>query len=185
METLFLEAIHNAQQQKKLIAVYTDKDSTDNFSAGYVNAQIEEGLLLQSFDPNGFEDGLIFFNVGEIYLIETDNTYLKNLGIIISESQNLEKSNSFVFKRNKNERLINDFLNKCFTDKLLVTLKLYFGKGVSGFINKIDEETICLNVVTDEGENDGMAYFKVEDIERIYLNGIDQRRMNILLTKNK
>lgn len=185
MENLFLKTLNAAKQDKKLVAVYTDKEKIDSFSVGYIVEQIEEGLLLQAKDPNGFEDGLIFLNIDDIYLIETDTKYLRNLTIVISGYAKLKERKPFVFKRSKNESLIIDFLNKCLTDKILVSIKLFFGKGITGFINEVDQETLVVSAITDEGENDGNVYFKIEEIERVYINGIDQKRIEILLNTSK
>lgn len=180
MENLFLEIINRAKQHKKLVAIYTDKDETSTFSVGYVIDQIDEGLILHSIDTSGFDDGLMFMCLLDIYLIEIDTTYLRNLKIVSNESPKFNDFNSFILKRNKDENLIVDFLNKCLSDKKLVTMSLFFGKEITGFINEISDDMIVLNIITSEGETNGIACFKIEEINRIYIDGIDQRRISIL-----
>lgn len=184
MENLFIKILTQAKKRKKLVAIYTDKDNTDKFSAGYINDQIEEGVFLQSIDPNGFMDGTIFLNIDSIYAIDYDNKYLANLEYLYQNKDKLQEKNTFEFKRSQANYLIEDFLEKCSSEKILITIKLIYDVGVTGYVKTLSEDDVCINVVTDEGEQDGVTYFKVEDIERIYLNGLDQNRLKILLSKN-
>ena len=181
MENLFLEIIFRAKQHDKLVAIYTDKDEPNTFSVGYIVYQLEEGLILNSIDTNGFDDGLMFMCLLDIYLIEIDTIYLKNLEIVNKSYSKFNDFNSIFFKRNKDEILINDFLNKCLSDKKIVTISLFFGKNITGFINKISDDMIVLNIITSEGENNGTGCIKIEEINRIYIDGIEQRRITILL----
>jgi len=181
MENLFLEIINHAKQHKKLVAIYTDKDETSTFCVGYVIDQIDEGLILHAIDTSGFDDGLIFMCLLDMYLIEIDTTYLGNLKTVSNEYPKFDDFNSFILKINKGENLIVDFLNKCLSDKKLVTISLFFGKEITGFLNKISDDMIVLNIITGEGETNGIACFKIEEINRIYIDGIEQRRISILL----
>jgi hypothetical protein len=185
MENLFLNILKQAKKQKKLISIYTDKDNTDKFSAGYVNDQIEEGVFLQSIDPNGFDDGIIFLNIDNIYIIDYDNKYLANLEQLHKNRDKLQAKNTFTFKRSEGKCLIEDVFNKCKDEKILITVKLIYDVGVTGFVKDLNEDDVCVNVITDDGEQDGLTYFKIEDVDRIYLDGIDQKRINILLSKKK
>lgn len=37
----------------------------------------------------------------------------------------------------------------------------------------------------EDGESDGDVYVKIEDVERVYLDGLDQRKINISRAKAK
>jgi hypothetical protein len=186
MENLLIEIINSAKQDKNLVAIYTDKDDTNTFSVGYIIDQIDEGLFLHSIDTNGFDDGLMFMCLSDIYLLESGTTYLENLKIVNNENPKFNDYNSFILKRNHDNSIISDFLDKCLSDKKLVTVSLYFGKGLTGFINRISDDQVVLDSITLEGENDGVVCFKMEEINRIYFDGIDQRRISILFNiKNK
>jgi len=186
MGNLLIEIINSAKLHKSLVSIYTDKDETNTFSVGYIIDQIDEGLILHAIDTNGFDDGLMFMCLSDIYLMEIGTTYLENLKIVNNENPKYNDFNSFILKRNHDKSLIADFLDKCLSDKKLITVSLYFGKGLTGFINRISDDQIILDNITLEGENDGIVCIKIEEINRIYFDGIDQRRISILYNnKNK
>jgi hypothetical protein len=179
MENLYLNLIKSAKDENSLIAIYTDKDNINSFSAGYVEGLLNEGLLLKSVDPNGFFDGLIFLCINDIYQLEIGSKYLNNLKIINAD---YSYTVDFSLKKEREKNLIYSFLVFCKIEMKFVSLLLYFGKEIIGYIKEVSNINILINSVSNEGEEDGLVCLKIDEISRVYIDTNDLKRVNILFS---
>lgn len=171
--------IKNCKDANKLIAVYTNKDNTEKFSVGYILEQIEEGLLIASYDSNGLQDRIILLNLNDIFMIETDSLYLKKMYKLINNFKFIN-SEKFVFKRNNDFSLLYNLLNQCFEEKKLITIKSIFGFDVSGLITEQNDDVVIIQEISNYGEEDGLVCIKIEDIEKIGIDGQDEQKLSFL-----
>lgn len=168
-----------AIKERKILSIYTDEDISI-FSVGYVVNVFEEAILINLITSEGSNDGFALINMSIIYLIEFDNLYLSNLEKLI-KSKNIEfQLKDLNFKRNSKKLLIIDFMNFCKNNNYCISIKHYRGLKITGFIVNFDEDDILLDGYTEKGEKDGSSLFKIEDIEIIYLLGLDQKKIEEL-----
>jgi hypothetical protein len=177
MEDLFTKLILQAKESRKLISVYIDKDNIENFVAGLVKDIREDMVYLQSYDPNGFEDGVIVLRLADIYHLEYDNKYLKSLEKVIPHVDKIQKNTNNL---NLGKNLV-ETLNTCMQQRLITSIKFIYSKGVTGYIKEVDDESVLIETITFDAEKDGISCVAISDIERIYFDGLDERRISFLL----
>jgi hypothetical protein len=180
MEDLFIKLILQAKEGSKLISVYIDKDDINKFNAGLVKDIQEDMLYLQSYDPNGFEDGVIVIRLADIYHLEYGNKYLNSLEKVIPNVEKIQK-NTKNLKPGKN---LVETLKTCMKQKLITSIKFVYSKGVTGYIKEVDDESVLIEVITFDAEKDGINCVAIGDIERVYFDGLDERRISFLLNKD-
>jgi len=177
METLLQTTIKNAQVQRQLVEIRTDTEDTSMFTVGYIVGENEESITVQSFDPDGFDDGIEIIPIHEIYEIDTETNYVKRLQKYIdNQDKLLSKNDNSVFAGLS----ITETLKKAKETKKLITINFVYEFSVSGFIQNIDNEYIEISALTDEGKDDGVSLLKIEDIKRISIDSRFEKKLQIL-----
>lgn len=180
MENILFKLILKAKIEKQLIAISTDKDDTDKFAVGFVKNFDDTTLVLQAVDPEGTNDGLIIINIDDIYIVNIGDKYLEQLSLFHDKSNELSKEEIFEMTSNKKTVLFLSIIEKCISEKLLISINLIYDRGIIGYINESDDEFISITNVTESGETDGVSCVKISDIERIYIDSIDLRKIKLL-----
>jgi len=175
---LFFQSINNALNEKELISIFTDKENTDNFSAGFVIILNEETLIFNSINPDGMDDGLEVININDIYEIAYDDQYLKRLKFLRENSDEFIKKTEFILS--DNEKSFYDVLCKCKENKVLVSINLCYGIGHYGIINEIDGECVLLQDFDEIGKEDGFSCFKISDIIKIFIDDKKLKKIKML-----
>jgi hypothetical protein len=180
-KNVFLQLLNEAMNEKRFVSVSTDKDNTDRFTVGFILNIDEETILLNSINPDGYDDGLILININDVYLIEYDDLYLKQLRFIHENSIELSKKATINLPSiNENEDIFYKMLDKCQEEGILISINLSYGIGLTGVIKKIDSEFVILQSINESGQEDGVTCFKISDIIRIFIDDKNIRKIQLL-----
>lgn len=174
---MFTNIIKSAQERKSIICLYTDKDDSGKFSAGYVYKTNEQFVLVEHINQFGLYDGYILKSIGDVFLVEESNKYVQKLYIL--SNKNGQKHNSIPINDND---LLRSLLYYAKENKFVVSIQLV-NSGFSdaqGFIKEIVGNSITISSITDFGEADGLAYFNLEDITHIICDSENEQALKIL-----
>jgi len=175
---IFYKLLDEALSRQELISIYTDKENTEEFAAGFLISINKEFVLLKSISPNGKEDGIEVINFNEIYELSFDDFYLKQLKYLFKHS------NELIYKKEINfcekETNFYEILYKFKENKSLIAFVLYNKIVHIGVVNDIDNEYVLLQEINEKGKEDGFSCFKIYDIIKIYSDDEKLRKIDLL-----
>ena len=186
MNEIFFSIIKKAKKTNKLIAIKTEIDDTDIFTAGYILEYNDEIIYLNSIDDNGLDDGVEIINVNTIYEIAVDDNYLNKLQLFVKNREKILETKDYKIKIKKSDTYFLDYLQEIKDKKQLVSFLFVYDFTISGFIEELDNEYINIKVVSEYGKEDGISCLQIKDIDRISVNSIYDKKIKLLyqITKN-
>ncbi|WP_445492634.1 hypothetical protein [Niallia sp. 03133] len=147
---------------KEFIEIYTDVDHAAKFEVGKVLKFSEDFVLLASVSPIGMYDGFHLLTTDDIYQINKNTKYINNIKKLYTIKQQ-----SHLDFDGKNEHLMLSLLKFAVKNKLVIFVKLFQEGMVQGLVKKIENEMLVVSILDDDGEYDGEAYIRLEDINSI------------------
>lgn len=157
-----LEMLKTAMGTGEPVEVYNDPEDTDRFSAGYVVAMDDNSIIQYHIHPNGGADGYSWRATEKIYRVNSGTRYLECLKMLL-ESENLP-----VFAPEGEEELSAQLLRFAMEHELVVQIQLYDSDSwnLMGFVREVGEG-VTVSMLNVEGEADGIAAVRLEDITEI------------------
>lgn len=184
MENLFLEILEKSKNEKILLAIYTNIEETNRFIVGYVKDYDKTMVYLKSIDTQGNFDGFIYCKMEDIYEIEYDDRYLRRFELLINNKDIFEKDSEINIKHNTEEDFTITLLQAAVDSGLIVTFDINYDYSITGYIEKFDNSSCIIREITDDGDEDGFNVIRLNDIERVYIDGRVQRRIELFYKNN-
>ena len=158
----YLEMLKMAMERGEPVEVYSDPEDTDRFAAGYVMAMDEYSVIQRHIHPDGREDGCSWRPVEKIYRVNSDTRYLKCLKML------MEAEDRPVFAPEGDEELGVQLLLFAMEYGMVVRIELHDSDSwdVMGFVRGV-EDGVTVAMLNVEGEEDGVAAVRPEDITEI------------------
>jgi hypothetical protein len=178
------EIFESSKKEKSLLGIWTYDDG-DGFWSGYVIDYNEDFVQLQHYTQYGKPDGSIIEKIDNIESIDYNDDYANSLQYIIDNTIELDKEDEIIqslpSKENWQFKYLSEHLNK---DNRVVRITLKEDVTYCGFVTKIDQETVVMNLIGKLGEDQGYSMFKLVDISCVRINDIENRK-RLLLSRRK
>lgn len=158
----YIEALKAAMENGELAEVYSDPEDTDRFGAGYVIAMDEDSVVQRHIHPSGCPDGYSWRSLDQIYRVNVRTRYLESLKML------MEPDHLPVLAPEGDEALGAQLLRYAMEHELVVQIELH-GSGswnLMGLVRNVDEG-VTVEMLNVEGEADGIAVVRLEDITEI------------------
>ncbi|CAM3149090.1 hypothetical protein [Streptobacillus ratti] len=157
-----------------LIEVYHNGNYS-KFCVGYIIAEDEKYILLQTIHTMGFEDGKVLFLKEDISKIQKNTKYLKELSILMKENSKENILNSYIFKEcdfkiEGNDNVSKLALHEAMNKKMLCLITNIFDNKSFGFVESIDDESVTL-VYQDE-----ITLIRRDEIKYIFIESLEQKK---------
>lgn len=152
-----LEIIRRLCKRHKFCGIYTDRSEADKFDAGYIEAFDEEYILMSAVSPDGEYDGYVVIPVKNIFQIDYDNIYLKDV----------EKFYRYEKKENINllggKSLLIGAMEYAKANRVCCICD-FSDYSVMGYLNDITDGCAVINVIDENANLDGYTAVYVGDI---------------------
>lgn len=180
MKTLMFKKLEESYNANNLLEVYTDQVN-NTFAVGFIICITDNELLLNLVNSYGIEDGFLLIRINDIYCINYATKYLKNIISLLNNKK--PRQVKFIFKKGylQNTDLFSEIFQENIENHRMAHVKLYNNTDYYGFIEAKDEDVIQIEIIDEYGLNDGFSYVKIEDIEQVSFDGIDENRRLELL----
>lgn len=178
-----LEMLKTAMQSGELVEVYSDPEDTDRFSAGYVVALDGDSVIQRHIHPSGCADGYSWRSVEKIYRVNSQTRYLECLKML------MEPETEPMFVPTGDEALSAQFLRYAMEHEMVVQIELHDSDSwdLMGLVSEVGEG-VTIAMLNVEGEEDGIAAVRLEDITEISCGGDCETKIGRLFrlrSKNK
>jgi hypothetical protein len=175
MEKLF----ELSKNTEKLLAITLYNDS--GFWCGYVLDYNEDLVVIQHYTKYGKSDGIIVENVHNIESIEYDDDYCKSLEYLIHNHFELDYEEEVSLNIGLSEFWQLEVLKPHLLRKdRLIRVQINNDTILSGLLEKLDEETLELQLIGKEGQDDGKIMLKTGDIDAVRVNDLEGRKRLLL-----
>lgn len=175
MNKIFREYLEKAKKENSLIAIRSNTDDTDKFSAGYVLQLTDDIISIKAINPHGLPDGVFIIKTTDLYGIDFDDRYLKRLRKRMEGSKKLFSDTPSPNFFSDSENNIRTVLEQAKEKGQMVNVNLYHDLGFYGYIQELNETEFSIKAFTEYGEYDGISIYLIEDIRNIYWDDIDIR----------
>ncbi|MDJ1473513.1 hypothetical protein QNI19_17175 [Cytophagaceae bacterium DM2B3-1] len=173
MEKLF----EISKTQKKLLSIYLRGDS--KFWLGYILNYTSETIDLQHFSTLGKPDGIIVIKTYNIERVEFTNDYTKSFDHLIQNSQLLETQTV----QELESSLINEWpmnvLKQFLEKEKLISLEVN-DTLETGFVRETGDDCVIIHSIGTLGEDNGLACYRIADINSIQVDTQRQRKAELL-----
>ncbi len=144
----------------QFVEIYENPDDTEKCAVGFVAALDGEWIIMRHIHPTGQEDGYTCRRVENIYRVNVDTRYMRALGLLIGQ----DETRSF-----PGENLRLELLQMAQETGMPVQIELMDSGlwNVTGFVEEAGE-CVRVHMITDEGDEDGFAVCKLEDVAEIW-----------------
>jgi hypothetical protein len=175
MDNLLREILQESQDKKKIIGIriYGHEDS---FYSGYVQSFNDEIFQIRHFSTYGKDDGIVIEKIEGIENIEYNEDYSESQQYIVQKSDEIDKSNLINYNFDLSENWKSENLKKFIGQKILVNIENSKMENICGFIIRVTESELIMNTIGELGKDEGLSYYKLEDISSIQPDDLECRK---------
>jgi hypothetical protein len=173
-----LKQLEEAKNNKQLLEIYRNLSDVGKFRAGKVLNTNEKYTILADISADGLYDGFSLIVTENIFQINKNTRYLKNLEILYEA----KKQNHFEFNV-ENKDLIQGFFDVVKKHELVVTVEISQEATIQGLVKSIEDDIVVISALTNDGVPDGETYVKKEDITVITCDDQEENCLKILYSK--
>jgi len=170
------EIIQRLSAQKKLCAIYANRSGENKFEVGYIEDFDENYILLGSISPNGEEDGGVVIPIDNIFQIDYDNIYLKNIATLCANKRVMAIKTAG--KGSLLERVVKNVMD----DAICCTFD--FGDySVLGYLSEILDGCAVMRVINENAEFDGYTAINIDDAMYFSFNSLENKKFKKLISR--
>ena len=148
-----IDEVIKMKQNKNIVSIFCDETDSTTFLEGYIYAVGVQKFLIKHITPHGLADGYILKELDSIVHLETGGKY----------ERKIEK-----LYHKKNQKHIDLEIDK---------------SPIKGTIKELDSNKVIVSKLTEDGEEDGEAVLKKENIDTISFLGVDEEDIQLLKRK--
>lgn len=143
-----------------VVCLYKDRAHTEKFFVGYIIGYDDTYLLFECLDEDGTIDGVSVIRVEDIYLIETNNSYIDEI-----EKKGPKK---IIIDVDNNNNIFQQYLEYVIKERKIVDIETNSSEKVDlhGVIIDIIDGWVKLEAY-DEDAKDGVSFCRLENISMI------------------
>ena len=159
--------LNGIMKNSELVALYSDKNNTENFMAGYICRMKDNKIMILNVGIHGEYDGFTGIYVDDIFRIETGSKYLNKIAL-------LQDFNADEFKYDECDDIFYSLIKMSVEDEKIVAFANEDGEEIRGLV--IDNsETLNVQEIDEYGEVDGENIIKLEDVCKITVDDVECR----------
>lgn len=173
------EIINRFISLRQLVCVYTSQGNPDSFICGEFLGCDESFFAFHMVSPHGIDDGYIVKPIASISRIEYDNKYCQKIQTL------REESISACLSLNRFDMRIT-ILQHALKSKAIVSVEINDSDfyDITGFVQKICDDTCLLELYDEYGMPDGYAYVNKHHITQVCCQSVDEMTLQKLIQLN-
>lgn len=180
-----IDILEKSKKDKKFIGIWLYNDN-DAFWSGIVKDCTDDFVILQHYTKYGKPDGLIIEKIENIESIDFDDDYSRAMEYLIENSTLIDIDAEIRITINNPETWQKDILDDQIGKReRIVRVQINNDNYYSGFVEWCDDDNLILTLVGKEGQDEGKSVYKIEDINSIRVNDIENRKKLLLYNWRK
>lgn len=163
---------------KCLIAIRTESINCDERIIGFILKVTDLDVTINEIDKYGVLIGQTIINLDDILNIDGNDRYLKRLKFIYDNKSIFDYNNRITIWKNNSDLF--SYIKKLIKKETITTFYLEDDEYVIGIPIEVDKEYIKIKCVGDEGDEDGISYYFINNLIGLRYNSIEEQRIKIL-----
>lgn len=171
------------KQNKNIVSIFCDETDSTTFLEGYIYAVGVQKFLIKHITPHGLADGYILKELDSIVHLETGGKYERK----IEKLYHKKNQKHIDLEIDKNSDLEDNILQICMNNEYITSFEMVEDDEcpIKGTIKELDSNKVIVSKLTEDGEEDGEAVLKKENIDTISFLGVDEEDIEILRGVNR
>ena len=174
-----IDEVIKMKQNKNIVSIFCD----ETFLEGYIYAVGVQKFLIKHITPHGLADGYILKELDSIVHLETGGKYERK----IEKLYHKKNQKHIDLEIDKNSDLEDNILQICMNNEYITSFEMVEDDEcpIKGTIKELDSNKVIVSKLTEDGEEDGEAVLKKENIDTISFLGVDEEDIEILRGVNR
>lgn len=178
-----IDEVIKMKQNKNIVSIFCDETDSTTFLEGYIYAVGVQKFLIKHITPHGLADGYILKELDSIVHLETGGEYERK----IEKLYHKKNQKHIDLEIDKNSDLEDNILQICMNNEYITSFEMVEDDEcpIKGTIKELDSNKVIVSKLTEDGEEDGEAVLKKENIDTISFLGVDEEDIEILRGVNR
>ena len=178
-----IDEVIKMKQNKNIVSIFCDETDSTTFLEGYIYAVGVQKFLIKHITPHGLADGYILKELDSIVHLETGGKYERK----IEKLYHKKNQKHIDLEIDKNSDLEDNILQICMNNEYITSFEMVEDDEcpIKGTIKELDSNKVIVSKLTEDGEEDGEAVLKKENIDTISFLGVDEEDLEILRGVNR
>ena len=178
-----IDEVIKMKQNKNIVSIFCDETDSTTFLEGYIYAVGVQKFLIKHITPHGLADGYILKELDSIVHLETGGKYERK----IEKLYHKKNQKHIDLEIDKNSDLEDNILQICKNNEYITSFEMVEDDEcpIKGTIKELDSNKVIVSKLTEDGEEDGEAVLKKENIDTISFLGVDEEDIEILRGVNR
>ena len=178
-----IDEVIKMKQNKNIVSIFCDETDSTTFLEGYIYAVGVQKFLIKHITPHGLADGYILKELDSIVHLETGGKYERK----IEKLYHKKNQKHIDLEIDKNSDLEDNILQICMNNEYITSFEMVEDDEcpIKGTIKELDSKKVIVSMLTEDGEEDGEAVLKKENIDTISFLGVDEEDIEILRGVNR
>lgn len=178
-----IDEVIKMKQNKNIVSIFCDETDSITFLEGYIYAVGVQKFLIKHITPHGLADGYILKELDSIVHLETGGKYERK----IEKLYHKKNQKHIDLEIDKNSDLEDNILQICMNNEYITSFEMVEDDEcpIKGTIKELDSNKVIVSKLTEDGEEDGEAVLKKENIDTISFLGVDEEDIEILRGVNR
>ena len=172
-----IDEVIKMKQNKNIVSIFCDVSDSTTFLEGYIYEVGVQKFLIKHITPHGLADGYILKELDSIVHLETGGKYERK----IEKLYHKKNQKHIDLEIDKNSDLEDNILQICMNNEYITSFEMVEDDEcpIKGTIK------VIVSKLTEDGEEDGEAVLKKENIDTISFLGVDEEDIEILRGVNR
>lgn len=178
-----IDEVIKMKQNKNIVSIFCDETDSTTFLEGYIYAVGVQKFLIKHITPHGLADGYILKELDSIVHLETGGKYERK----IEKLYHKKNQKHIDLEIDKNSDLEDNILQICMNNEYITSFEMVEDDEcpIKGTIKELDSNKVIVSKLTEDGEEDGEAVLKKQNIDTISFLGVDEEDIEILRGVNR
>ena len=178
-----IDEVIKMKQNKNIVSIFCDETDSTTFLEGYIYAVGVQKFLIKHITPHGLADGYILKELDSIVHLETGGKYERK----IEKLYHKKNQKHIDLEIDKNSDLEDNILQICMNNEYITSFEMVEDDEcpIKGTIKELDSNKVIVSKLTEDGEEDGEAVLKKENIDTISFLGVDEEDIQLLRGVNR
>ena len=178
-----IDEVIKMKQNKNIVSIFCDETDSTTFLEGYIYAVGVQKFLIKHITPHGLADGYILKELDSIVHLETGGKYERK----IEKLYHKKNQKHIDLEIDKNSDLEDNILQICMNNEYITSFEMVEDDEcpIKGTIKELDSNKVIVSKLTEDGEEEGEAVLKKENIDTISFLGVDEEDIEILRGVNR
>lgn len=176
---LFRSIVDGARDRGSMLEVHADRRNLDAGRIGFVLESGDDGFSFQELDDEGEPDGVVTLSFRSIIELRERSREICRLQALHRAATEEHLAHSEDDASYSNAGVIRSRLESAQASRALIEVRIESDNDVRhirGFVASVSRDFVQLNVVTFNGDPDGVATVKLNDVSTIFEDDWEIRR---------